>query len=213
MNSSRGKYNVSGNVESQYMDAAQLVLRNKPGILDLLALQVREEEALAAAYETILGEARTDTRISCEFIRHVHLRIFGELYEWAGRWRTVQVSKPGAIWPAAQFLDSSMNEFERFVLRRHTAAALADDDAFVTAVGEIQGEFLAIHPFREGNARTIKLVTDVLAAQTCRPPLQYDQSEHGAARYIEAARAALLRKEYGLMTDIIREALAAARRG
>lgn len=213
MNSSRGKYNVSGNIESQYMDAAQLVLRNRPGIQELHTLQVREEEALAAAYETILAEARTDTPITCEFICHVHFRIFGELYEWAGRWRTVQISKPGAIWPAAQYLDASMNEFERSVLRRHTPVALADDEAFVTAAGEIHGEFLAIHPFREGNARTIKLITDVLAAQTRRPPLQYDQSEPGAVRYIEAARAALLRKEYGLMTNIIREALADARRG
>ena len=71
----------------------------------------------------------------------------------------------------------------------------------------VQGEFLAIHPFREGNARTIKLVTDLLAAQTKRLPLTYDMTASGVAKYIEAAKAAML-KDYKPMATIIREALA-----
>jgi cell filamentation protein len=210
---SGGKYDVSGNVESQYMDAASEVLRNRMGITDLRSLQIREEEALAAAYETLLRDVRADTLITCQFIREAHSRIFGELFEWAGRWRTVQISKPGAIWPAAQFLDQSMNDFERFILSPHPASGLANDEDFVAAIAAIQGEFLAIHPFREGNARTIKLVTDVLAAQSGRPLLRYDQSTEGADRYVLAAKAALLKRDYRPMTDIIREALAAARNG
>src|SRR5436853_1033497 len=66
-----------------------------------------------------------------------------------------------------------MQQFERDVLRRHPARQL-DDDAFCRAIARIQGEFLAIHPFREGNARTIKLLTDLLALQTDRPLLRYD---------------------------------------
>lgn len=58
---------------------------------------------------------------------------------------------------------------------------------------EIQGEFLVIHPFREGNARTIKLATDLLAVQTGRLPLTYDQSETGTRTYIEAAKTAFQR--------------------
>jgi cell filamentation protein len=81
--------------------------------------------------------------------------------------------------------------------------------AFSAAVGEIQGEFLAIHPFREGNARTIKLATDLLAAQTGRPLLAYDQTEAAAKEYIEAAKAAF-RRQYGPLTEIIRQALAHA---
>ena len=72
----------------------------------------------------------------------------------------------------------------------------------------MQGEFLAIHPFREGNARTIKLVTDLLAAQTQRLPLKYDMTVAGASKYIEAAKAAIV-KNYEPVITIIREALAA----
>jgi cell filamentation protein len=104
-NKRRNRYDTSGNAEAEYVDAAQTVLVNKRGIADLHALQVAEEEALAAAYETLFGEVRTDTPMTCDLLRYIHGRIFGELYAWAGRWRTVWISKPGVTWPAPGFLD------------------------------------------------------------------------------------------------------------
>ncbi|MBI3466451.1 MAG: Fic family protein [Planctomycetes bacterium] len=186
----KSRYDVSGNIEAQFVDAAQTVLVNKKGITDLQTLQILEEEALAKAYETLLSEVRTDTPMTCDLLRYIHQRVFGDLYEWAGRWRTVKISKGTAIWPPPDSLDRGMREFERDVLLKYPAAALRDETAFFAAAGEIQGEFLAIHPFREGNARTIKLVTDILAAQTGRPLLVYDDTEAGTDRYIDAARAA-----------------------
>jgi cell filamentation protein len=208
----RDRYDVSGNVEAEYVDAEKTVLKNKQGITDLHTLQVAEEEALAQAYEALLAEVRTDTPMTCELLRHIHLRIFGDLYEWAGRWRTVWVSKPGITWPAPDFLDGNMQEFERAVLSRYPARVLSDDGAFCGAVGEIQGEFLVIHPFREGNARTIKLLTDLLATQTSRPLLIYDGSEEGQDRYIAAATTAF-KKDYAPMAELISQALARAQRG
>ena len=57
------RYDTSGDVEAQYLDEAQTVLVNKKGIADLQTLQVEEEEALARAYESLLGEVRVDTPI------------------------------------------------------------------------------------------------------------------------------------------------------
>lgn len=99
-----------------------------------------------------------------------------------------------------------MAAFERDVLEKHSAQLPRDEEAFASAVAEIQGEFLVIHPFREGNARAIKLATDLLAIQTGRLPLQYDQSEHGKAAYISAAKAAF-KRDYEPMTELIRLAL------
>jgi cell filamentation protein len=207
MASQRDKYNVSGNVEAQFVDDANEILVNKRRISDLETLQIAEEEALAQAYETLLAEVGTETPMTCALIKHVHGRIFGELYEWAGRWRTVQISKPGAIWPAVQFLDQSTATFEQEVLNKHPAETLTNDDEFVAASAEIQGEFLAIHPFREGNARTIKLMNNLLAAQTGRPLLRYDSSLKGRDAYIEAAKAARIRRDYAPLKTIIRDAL------
>jgi cell filamentation protein len=206
----RDRYDTSGNVEAEYVDPERTILVNKKGITDLETLQRTEAEALVQAYDALLAQVRTDTPMTCALLRHVHERIFGELYEWAGRWRTVWISKPGITWPAPDFLDGNMAAYEADVLRKYPAQALKDDDAFCRAAGEIQGEFLVIHPFREGNARTIKLVTDLLAAQTERPLLVYDQSDQGRERYTGAAKAAF-KRNYGPMTEIIRQALAEAR--
>jgi cell filamentation protein len=207
----RDRYDTSGNIEAEFADDAGMVLVNKMGITDLETLQIEEERALARAYETLLGQVRTDTPMTCELLRHIHASVFGELYEWAGRWRTVNISKPGTTWPPPMFLDQNMLEFERTVFEKHPAGRLKSDDQFCEAVAEIQGEFLVIHPFREGNARTVKLMTNLLAAQTDRPLLKYETSDEGRDRYIEAAKSAF-RRDYEPMTAIIRQALAEGRR-
>src|SRR5207249_2864941 len=97
----RDRYDVSGNSEAQYVDAAQRVLKNRKAITELRTLQVEEEKGLARAYERLLGEVRSDTPITTEFIGYVHGMIFRDLYDWAGRWRTVRISKPGVSWPPA----------------------------------------------------------------------------------------------------------------
>ena len=104
-----------------------------------------------------------------------------------------------------------MESYERDVLRKYPSAALQRDEAFCAAVAQIQGELLVIHPFREGNARTIKLMTDILAEQTGRPFLVYDRSERGQDEYIAAAKAAF-KKEYGQMEAILRSALERAQK-
>jgi fido (protein-threonine AMPylation protein) len=69
---------------------------------------------------------------------------------------------------------------------------------------------LTIHPFREGNARTAKLLTDLLAAQTGRPLLAYDNSPSGADAYIDAAKKAF-KRDHATLTTLVVEAVARSR--
>jgi cell filamentation protein len=208
--SRRDRYDVTGNVEAEYVDADGLVLVNKRGIAELEELQLLEEDCLTKAYETLLDEIRVDTPMSVELIRYVNERVFGTIFTWAGRWRTVNISKPGVTWPPPVFIAENMESLERDVLRKYPAASLTDDETFCRGVAVIQGEFLVIHPFREGNARTIKLVTDLLAAQSDRPPLSYDKTDTGRNAYIAAASQAFSRN-YAPLEAIIRRALESAR--
>lgn len=204
------RYSVGGS-ENEYMDHKKTVLKNKKDIRDLPTLYLEEEKALARAYELLLNEIRSDTPMSAELIQHVHRRIFADLYDWAGKFRTVTISKPGVTWPPPDYLNEAMHIFERDVLSKYHAETLQSDKSFCEALGHIQGEFLAIHPFREGNARTIKLVTDILAMQSDRPALIYDASESSRNQYIEAAKAAML-QNYNPMIAIMASALKASRR-
>lgn len=203
------RYSVGGD-ENEYMDEGKTVLINKKDIRDLHGLYIEEEKGLAIAYEHLFDEVRSDTPITAELILYVHQSIFAGLYSWAGRWRTVSISKPGVTWPPPQYLHDAMIAFEKEVLSRYPAAMLRTDSDVSKAIGQIQGEFLAIHPFREGNARAIKLATDLLAVQTGRVPLAYDDSDKGRRRYIQAAKAAMLKK-YNPMIAVIRDALSASK--
>jgi cell filamentation protein len=203
---------VTGNREAEFVDADETVLINKQGIVGLRQRHLKEEELLARAYEILLEEVRLDTPITNRLIRYAHECIFGELFTWAGNGRTVNISKPEVTWPPFGFIDELMESFEREVLRKHPAAGLSDDETFCRGVAEIQGEFLVIHPFREGNARAIKLVTDLMAAQTGRPLLRYDQTDAGRDEYFAAASQAFGRN-YAPLVAILRRALTTGRQG
>lgn len=51
----RDKYDVTGNIEAEYMDESETVLANKKGLTELESLQLEEEEGLARAYESLLS--------------------------------------------------------------------------------------------------------------------------------------------------------------
>ncbi len=199
------RYSASG-TENEYMDEAKTVLKNKKSITDLQTLYIEEEKGLARAYEILLSEVRSNTPLTSELIRYAHGVVFGNLYEWAGRWRTVTISKSGVTWPPPDYLEGAMRSFERDVLEKYSASALGDEKYFCEALGHVQGEFLAIHPLREGNARTIKLVTDLLAVQSGRLPLVFDESDEGRTHYINAAKAAML-QDYKPISGVIETAL------
>lgn len=203
------KYLVVG-AEAEYVDGEQTVLDNKLGITRLRVLHQREEEGLVGCYQTMLRQVSLDTPLSNALIRQIHREIFGDIFEWAGTWRVNWISKGETIWPNPAFLDDLMQTFEAEVLQHHPPEKQFSDDEFCSIVALIQGEFLTIHPFREGNARTIKVLTDLFAAQTDRPLLKYDETEEGQQEYINAAIAAF-GCDYAPMERIIQEALNAAR--
>jgi len=182
-------------------------MKNLKGIRSLRSLQKAEEDALVSAYDKLFSTVRSDTPMTVDLLKYIHHSIFSGLYAWAGCLRTVTISKPGVKWPPPDYLEDAMGSFESNVLRKYPAHSLNDDERFCEAVGHIQGEFLAIHPFREGNARTIKLFTDLLAARLKHPILRYDMTKEGRRQYIDAAKAALLKQNYTPMHKIIEEAL------
>ena len=83
---------------------------------------------------------RSDTPITSELIRYAHGVVFGDLYDWAGRWRTVTISKLGVVWPPPDYLDDAMQAFEREILVTYPAASLVSDEEFCKALGHIQRE-------------------------------------------------------------------------
>ena len=90
-----GRYDANG-PESEFQPGSRgRVLRNRRGITSVRQLEREESEALLAATQQSMDETRVDQRFAAGDIRLMHQQWLGELYAWAGKYRTVNISKGG----------------------------------------------------------------------------------------------------------------------
>ena len=93
----------------------------------------------------------------------IHYLLFGEFYEWAGKARTVGMSRNGVPFMATP-IDG--NQITRSVIEPFEAAALqarADKAQFALLLGDLWSKLNFCHPFRDGNGRTTQLFITALA--------------------------------------------------
>jgi cell filamentation protein len=79
--------------------------------------------------------------------------IFRDVYEWAGQFRTVNISKGGHLFGVAAFLEPALRQIVEKLAAENDLADL-DAALFVGRAAWFLGELNAAHPFREGNGRT-----------------------------------------------------------
>jgi len=133
-----------------YSDPVTGVLYNKLGLGTAAELDAAEREVTHAAL-ILLDVSPASPSYDLPHLREIHYRIFGDIYEWAGRIRTVSIAK-GATFCLPQYIDSSASAI---------FSELHDEDclrglrrvAFVGKLAHYLGEVNALHPFREGNGR------------------------------------------------------------
>ncbi len=84
----------------------------------------------------------------------IHKYLFEDIYEWAGEYRTVDMSKKGTSFARAESIDELMAKcFER-LKNNNCFQGLGCFDDFVDSIVDFYCVTNMIHPFREGNGRT-----------------------------------------------------------
>lgn len=166
------------------------VLRNALGITDPAEMDQAELALLLKLYEAVLEEDFPDRPLTVADLQHWHRLWLGNVYDWAGRERAVNLGKGGFHFAAATQVPRLLAAFERDCLSRHTPCHM-DADAAIAAIAETHVEFILIHPFREGNGRLSRLLADVMAMQAGHVPLDYSQWDRDKAGYIAAIHAGL----------------------
>lgn len=85
--------------------------------------------------------------------KEIHKYLFGDIYDWAGEYRTVDMSKKGTAFANADSIENLMSKcFER-LNNKNLFQGLNFDD-FVDNLVDFYCVTNIIHPFREGNGRT-----------------------------------------------------------
>lgn len=166
------------------------VLRNKLAITDAVEMDEAELALLHKLYEALLLEDFPDRRLSVVDLKAWHRRWLGNLYDWAGQERSVNLGKDGFHFAVAAQVPRLLAVFERDCLARFTPCHL-EEGAAIEAIAAAHVELILIHPFREGNGRLSRLLADVMATQAGRGPLDYSAWDADKARYINAIHAGL----------------------
>ncbi len=117
----KGRYNVSGRVEAQLEPGSfNKVLRNIHGVTDPAEMNNIEANALADATDTILREFDQEHRFTADDICRIHKIWLGAIYEWAGQYRQVNISKGGFTFAMAAHVVNLMGQLEQDQLLRYT---------------------------------------------------------------------------------------------
>ncbi|QWR76044.1 Fic/DOC family protein [Candidatus Magnetomonas plexicatena] len=135
-------------------------------------------------------------------ICRIHKLWLGNIYEWAGKYRQVNLSKGDFQFSTSAHIPRLIGDFEKGQLAINTPCIFATIEEIARAIATVHVELLLIHPFREGNGRVARLLADLMAMQADLPPLNYVQLESKKwGNYIKAIHAGMS-KNYAPMTEI-----------
>ena len=131
-------------------------------------LGIRSQEALDDLERVVTGihtveivKEQSEEPLSFAFYRNLHKRLFGDLYEWAGELRKVDMSKQGTSFCRVENLEEIGNTIFQW-LRKHKELRGMKRERFVKELADLYHRINMLHPFREGNGRTQRLFFTLL---------------------------------------------------
>lgn len=157
-------YKIEGCQWNCYPDTTVLI--NKLDIRDQAELNAVEKQI------TLLRgtQAEQETKfmnVDFEFYKSLHKTLFADLYDWAGILRDINISKKGTVFCKYTELESiGRAKFER--LKEQDYLRNMSDSDFLAELTELYHELNMLHPFREGNGRTLRLFVTLLVRNSDR---------------------------------------------
>ena len=127
------------------------------------------DEAKLNSVESVLTAARTAQWLnaplsdSFDFLHYkaIHRFLFADLYDWAGEVRTVNISKQGTVFCPAEGIEAQAERiFAR--LKKERFFQNFPHEVFVDEIVDFYCVTNELHPFREGNGRSMRIWLDCI---------------------------------------------------
>lgn len=168
------KYDASSS-EAEYQPGSNdAVLRNLLGIAAAAKMDKVERCELKRAITALGHQYDREHRFTASDISAMHALWLGGIYEWAGRYRQVNVSKGDFLFAAAGRIPELMERFQNEQLAKYTPCRFNERAEIAKVLAETHVELVLIHPFRDGNGRIARMLAIVMALQAGLPPLDFD---------------------------------------
>jgi cell filamentation protein len=190
------------------------VLKNRLGITTIREMEDAELFGYMQAERKLLRHFGPDHTFSLGDVNLIHKSFLGRIYPWAGSFRNINLSKAGFTFATAFAVPSAMREFERDVLAKNTPCRGSNLLEIAEKIAVVHCELLLIHPYREGNGRTARLLATLMAYQAGEPGIDFGFiGSRGKEfdRYVKAIQAGVGR-DYREMRRLVLKALQRAQR-
>jgi len=182
----------------------QGVLKNKLNIIDSQVLSDIETILLNDSYDFFINRLQNKGLVFyVKLVFDIHKFFLGTLYSWAGSIRKVNISKGESFFVPSVYIPNALDYFEG-ILKKNMPIKGDNKSIVVKKIALIACEFNVIHPFREGNGRTIRLFIDLLLLSIGYKVADYSQVS--VRNYIEASIAGM-NKDYKPMEKVLRKVL------
>jgi fido (protein-threonine AMPylation protein) len=175
------------------------VLRNKENIRDEDELEKFEGTHSADRLLTLPH----NLPITADGYREIHRYIFQDVYEWAGQDRTIDLCSGSILCSRPGFIDRDLDKCFEAINAEDDLRGLTADQ-FAARAAEHISELNAIHPFREGNGRTMRAFLGVLAEQAGH---EIDLARIDPQAWNVASIEGFCIDDYGPMRDVIAGAI------
>lgn len=182
------------------------ILPNLQHLTNIEDIALAELEGFMYAELYLESKLKRTTKFNIAYICQIHKLAFEQLYTFAGHYRTVNISKGGFVFPAALFIPQSMQLFEDSILNQ-LPDKYNDKQQLVKDVAKVHAELLFIHPFREGNGRTARILANMMMRKQGYNKLNFSAfTNERFSIYIQAVQAAAS-QDYSYMEFVIEQSL------
>ena len=180
------------------------VLKNKLGIKNKKQLGHAETLLLADTYTHFFELLRKGKiKFDLSLLFSIHKYFFDTLYDWAGKVRTVNISKDDMFFAPIKYINKTLETFD-YLLKITLPKQSDTNEKKSQKLAIIHNEFNVIHPFREGNGRTIRLFLDLIVGSLGYNPIDWSKKQN--SEYIKACILGTAGKNEA-MTKIIKQGL------
>lgn len=144
-----------------------MALANKLNITDAVEL-ARAEERISKKKAALLfesGHLHTLKAGTLDSLLEIHRYLLGEIYDFAGQIRTVNIAKGNFRFVPVTYLHTALEQIERM--------PQSDFDEIVEKYVEMN----VAHPFREGNGRSTRIWLDLILKQELNMVIDWSRIE------------------------------------